>query len=695
MIIDGFLRHPFLRLLVPLVVGIWCGDKYPHTFSLWSCSIAFLLLVLVFVVSNRCFSRWLYGLTISLFLFAIGFQLVSWQLEQTEYIFSNKEAVYKVLIQEEPEMKKRSMLCRSVLIGEYVQGTMLHNCQGNLFLLYFPKDSLTFCLRRGDELLISARLSPPKNNGNPDELDYARFLKRKGITGTAYIDAGHWKVIGHDSSRTFRQVALDCREKVVACYRNLGFSKDELAVLSALTVGDKEELSDDIVETYSVTGASHVLALSGLHIGFIYALLYCLFSILWKQWKYLKPFLLLCIILFLWGFAFLTGLSSSVIRSVIMFSFLAVACLQPEKLLTLNTLAATAFLMLLYNPFWLFDVGFQLSFSAVAAIVVIQPKLYAIWKVKNRFLSYLWGLITVSVAAQLGTAPLVLLYFSRFSTHFLLTNLWVIPMVSLIMYSAVLLLVLMPFPFLQQAFAEVVEMLIRVQNNVLHWIEQLPFASIDGIWVDVWGVVLYYLLIVMIYRVFLRCTARNAYWPLVVLLALFSYNTVSILFFAPHRSFVFYNVRGCPAVHCMAEGHQSWMVCADSLPDIPRMQHFLSSYWNHLRLDEPNVVTKDFSMPGLRVRNQLLCYAGKRVCLLHDARWKNKVANHPISIDYLYISKGYEGGIKELFLLFSIKTVVLDSSLTAYNQEKLIHECINLGVSYFSLSEKGYVRILL
>lgn len=695
MIIDGFLRHPFLRLLVPLVVGIWCGDKFPHTFSLWSCSIAFFFLIIVFIVSNRHFSRWLYGVIISLFLFGLGFQLVSWELGQTKYAFPHKEAVYKVCIQEEPEIKERSIQCRSVLIDEYRQDTTQHNSQGNLFLLYFPKDSLTSSLRRGDELLISTRLSLPINNGNPDEFDYARFLKRKGITGTAYVAVGHWKVIRHDSLRTFRQMALDYREKIVACYRSLGFSKDELAVLSALTVGDKEELSDDIVETYSVTGASHVLALSGLHIGFIYALLYFLFSILWRQWRCLKPFLLLCIILFLWGFAFLTGLSSSVLRSVIMFSFLAVACLQFEKPLTLNTLAATAFLMLLYHPLWLFDVGFQLSFSAVIAIVVFQPKLYALWKIKNRFLSYAWGLITVSVAAQLGTAPLVMLYFSRFSTHFLLTNLWVIPMVSLILYSAVLLLILMPFPFLQQAFAGAVEAIVRIQNNVLHWIEQLPLASVDGIWMDVWGVVLFYLLIVMVYRVFLRYTAHNVYWALCALLVLVSYNAASIQLSASQKSLMFYNVRGCPAVHCMAKGSHSWMVYADSLPDITRMQHILSSYWNHLGLVEPQAITKDFSVPGLSVRNQLLCYAGKRVCLLHDARWKNKVTNHPIPIDYLYISKGYKGNIKELSLLFSIKTVVLDSSLSAYNREKLIHECINLGVSYFSLSEKGSVCILL
>lgn len=167
------------------------------------------------------------------------------------------------------------------------------------FLAYFPKDSATATLRRGDELLVSARLVPPANNGNPDEFDYARYLRRKGYSGTAYVADGHWRKTGHDASRTVSQVALDYREKVVGLYRSLGFETDELAVLAALTVGDKEELSDDIVETYSVSGASHVLALSGLHIGFLYALLLFVLRPLWRRWRRLKP-LLLCFWSFSW-----------------------------------------------------------------------------------------------------------------------------------------------------------------------------------------------------------------------------------------------------------------------------------------------------------------------------------------------------------------------------------------------------------
>ena len=425
MIIDSWQRHPFLRLLMPLVVGILCGDVFPHVLSAWEYVAGFLLFL--FIIGRYKHTGWVYGAAVYLFLGGTGFCLMSWQQGKTAFPFSGKTAVYRVCIREHPEERERSILCRVALLGEVEKDTVTGCPRNHLFLAYFPKDSATATLRRGDELLVSARLVPPANNGNPDEFDYARYLRRKGYSGTAYVADGHWRKTGHDASRTVSQVALDYREKVVGLYRSLGFETDELAVLAALTVGDKEELSDDIVETYSVSGASHVLALSGLHIGFLYALLLFVLRPLWRRWRRLKPLLLLLLVLFLVSFAFFTGLSSSVVRSVIMFSLLAFAGLQPEKPLTLNTLAATAFLMLLCKPVWLFDVGFQLSFSAVAAIVLVQPKLYALWKVDNRFLRYLWGLMTVSMAAQLGTAPLVIFYFSRFSTHFLLTNLWELP----------------------------------------------------------------------------------------------------------------------------------------------------------------------------------------------------------------------------------------------------------------------------
>ena len=680
---------------MPLAGGIVYGEAFPYVLSVgvWMPGLLFLLGIL-FISYRYSFHR-LYGGTVFIFLFCLGATLVGQQVKKTEYTFSNEASVYRVTLDGEPEIKESSILFRGVLNGEVQKDTFLHATAKNVFLLYFPKDSVTYALCRGNELLIYTRLNPPVNNGNPDEFDYARYLVRKGISGTAYVATGHWKIIGYDESHSFRQIALDYRKRVIALYRKLGLKGDELAILSALTVGDKDELSEDIVETYSVTGASHVLALSGLHVGFLYVLFLFILSPLWQRWNYLKPVMLLVIILLLWSFAFFTGLSSSVVRSVIMCSLLVISKLQTENPLTMNTLAVTAFLMLLVNPVWLFDIGFQLSFAAVATILLFQSKMYGLFTIKNYFLRKVWGLVTVSITAQIGTAPLVMLYFSRFSIYFLLTNLWVIPMVTIIMYTVLLLWILIPFPFLQQGVAVALDTLIHIQNVVLHKIEQLPFASIDNIWIDVWEVFFFYLCFILGYRALTRHTVTNTYIALFVIMLGGFYHTFTFLSYVPRRSLEFYNVHGCPVIHCLADNANSWLVCTDSLPNITRLQRTLSPHWNHLRLKQPVLVAGDFSTAEISVHNQIVSYGGKHICLLADGRWHNKQADVPISIDYLYVLKGYKGDIKELTSLFTIGTVVLDSSLSDFYQEKIINDCIRLGISYLSLSKKGSIRILL
>lgn len=208
------------------------------------------------------------------------------------------------------------------------------------------------------------------------------------------------------------------------------------------------------------------------------------------------------------------------------------------------------------------------------------------------------------------------------------------------MYTAVLLFVLMPFPFVQQGVAMALDTMIRVQNAVLHWIEQLPFASIDNIWIDVWGVLLFYLCFMLGYHALTRRTVTNAYIALFALMLSTSYHTFTLLSYVPRRSLEFYNVRGCPAVHCLADNADSWLVCADSLPNITRLQRALSPHWNHLHLEQLVLVTGDFSIPEISVHNRIVSYGGKHICLLADSRWRSKQVDVPISIDYLYISKG-------------------------------------------------------
>lgn len=629
-----------------------------------------------------------------LLIITTGFTIAAQHLSNTTFPTSNHPSIYQITINQTPEKKARSILCPAVVTLTSSKDSTLTTVHNHpQVLLYFQQDSIAATLRRGDRLWIYARIAPPSNKGIPHEFDYARFLQRRGISGTAFIPSGHWEKAGHDSLRTFRQKAADQQEKIVNLYRKLGFQGDELAVLSALTVGDKDELSEDIIETYSITGASHVLALSGLHIGFLYALLWFLTAPIRKRFRLLKVPSLILIIMSLWGFAFLTGLSPSVVRSTCMFSILTLSHLQCEKSVSANTLAATAFFMLILHPMWLFDVGFQLSFVAVTSILMFYSQLNHLYHSRYWLIRKIWNLMSISIAAQIGTAPLVIFYFARFSTHFLFTNLWVIPMVSFILYAAIFLLLLTPFEPLQILIAPYIEKLIQIQNNVLQQIELWPYASFDHLYLDACEVFLIYLTLLLFYRFLKFRIPANAYALLSTLLVFSIYHTIILIRHTPFPSIAFYNISDCPSVHCLSNGPQSWLICPDSIPRTNWLCQSLASHWNSMRLTDPQILTQQYDKYPISLHNNILTYRGKHICLLNDNRWDKKTAKNPLPIDILYISHGYQGGIRELTSLFHIQTVILDGSLSNYSKKIITTECLQLGINYRFLDQEGYIHI--
>lgn len=693
-------RYPFLRLLLPLIAGILCGDRHPSLLPVaWSLVAAGGLCVTYVLTREHRLRMW-FGVAVFACIAFLGHQVMSLHLLRVRYDFPDRAVVWDVRLADGPEEKPGSLLFRADLIAscgeDEAVDTLCPLPRPLRVLLYFPKDSAAFRLKQGHRLLARTVPNLPASRGNPDEFDYARYLLMHGISGTAYVPSGQWLVAGYDSRRTLLQAAAACRAKVVGLYRNLGFRGDELAVLSALTIGERQELSDEINQTYITTGATHVLSLSGLHIGFLYALFYALCAPLWRKKAGLKPWLMLVVVLLLWAFAFITGLESPVVRSVIMFSLLALSTLRPDKPITLNTLTATAFLMLVCRPEWLFDVGFQLSFLAVAGILLLHPVFRSWCPGSNRVMRYVWGLFSVSVAAQIATAPLIVFYFSRFPTHFLLTNLWVVPLVSLVMYAAVILLLLTPFPALQGLWASVLQWMVATQNHVLQRIEHLPYASIEGLWTNVWEILLFYLCVLLLLSFYHRPVPVRLCRALGVLLLLVGSHAYSSLADRPPCGLRFYNVRGCPAVHCI-EGNgsrRSWVVCADSLADSTRLQRSLAPYWNHLRLSAPVFLSGAGQAPWpMVVRDDLVRFHGQSIFLLSGDCWPRSVTGHPFRVDYLHVSSGYRGRLDELLPFLDIGMVVLDASLSAWHRRRLAEECVRLNLPFVQLAEEGCLRI--
>lgn len=455
-------------MVIPLSTGIFFAECFHALFPLDGVLMA--LVVLLACLGGLLFfrsyaHRWMFGAGTVMFLFLAGYARMDILWRQVDQDWPSGKQVYRGTVQESPVEKKQSIQYRVQVNGRDV-------------LLYLPKDAMSHSVDMGDSLLIYTRIGKPVNRNDSSDFDYARYLLHQKVGGMAYVPSGHWKKIERSSMLTLKQKALKVRGKIVDTYRSWGWTGERLAVLSAMTIGDKAELDEDLRDKYSVAGISHVLALSGLHIGIVWMLFSLLLKPLernrwgaWLKWGVSTGML--------WCFAFVSGLEASVVRAVIMCMLMELAKVSGGKALSMNTLGIAAFFMLLYNPFYLFDVGFQLSFMAVISILLYYPLFYRLCPSDSRICRWGWGVMSVSLSAQLGVAPLVMYYFSNFSVYFLLANVVASILVPLIVGLGILALFLSFAPVLQTWVVEVLGWLVDGINLMADEISGWPMASLS------------------------------------------------------------------------------------------------------------------------------------------------------------------------------------------------------------------------
>jgi competence protein ComEC len=297
---------------------------------------------------------------------------------------------------------------------------------------------------------------------------------------------------------------LELRTTLLDRLSESGVDGSVYAVVAAMSLGDKSQLTNDLKDTYAVTGASHILALSGLHLGIIYTLLSLLLDR--RRWQVVSQAV---IIVCIWLYVFLVGMSASVVRSAVMLTVYASLSLGHRDKMSVNTLAFAAIVMLLFNPKSLFDVGFQLSFLAVLSILLFYPLFEGMWPqpflLDHRAFKWLWAMLAVSCAAQIGVAPLIAYYFGRFSNYFLLTNLLVVPAATLILYLSLVVLLI---PSLAYLLIYIVDTL----NHLLSWIATFPGASVEGLHPTLLQVLMVYIIIMAVYLLLRKVASPAREW---------------------------------------------------------------------------------------------------------------------------------------------------------------------------------------
>ena len=302
---------PFLRLLIPTVSGILFCKFISPSLNLFIVGVfSFVIIITSFFFNKRkVYShRWIFGSGILLFLFTLSTQYYQYRLEQVSFDFPKGKTTYIGEVMDLPQQKTRSVACEVHLTYPIDKKVML----------YFEPDSNSLHLNPGDELIVWAQIQPFRNLGNPDDFDYKGYMLGKGFSGSAYVGSINWSRTGRQS-KSIRSKALRVRAKMLYLYKSFDLDDDAYSFISALTLGYKADLSDNLKEAFRASGTSHVLAVSGLHVGVIYLIIITFFSFLGKRGKTFSLKQLL-VLLFLWGYVFVAGMPVSVVRAAIMLS---------------------------------------------------------------------------------------------------------------------------------------------------------------------------------------------------------------------------------------------------------------------------------------------------------------------------------------------------------------------------------------
>lgn len=392
--------------------------------------------------------------------------------------FAKKQCNYlKVWVNNELQESSNIIRFKAKVVSGYQKAKQIR-LSGQM-LLAVKLDSLKpIKLKYGDEIIIPATYTEIEPPYNPAEFDFKAWLGSQNIYHQAFIDQDHIVNNKNNVGNLIIQMALNLREKQVAKYRSLIKSDEAFAVASTLILGYRADLSKETLSAYSKTGTIHALSVSGAHVAIIYVVLDLLFFFLNKN-RALRIVKLLLICTLIWGYALLTGLSPSVVRSAVMISILIAAKVLSKQTNSYNVLAFSVFCQLVYNPFLILDVGFQLSYLAVFGLIYLQPKIYNLLYTDHIWLDKLWSFTAMSLSAQVVTFPLSIYYFHQFPLYFLFANLFIsIPLV-LMMYLGIAVLI-PAFGFLAPVF----EWIINFTNAILKWIANLPYASFSSIWIN-------------------------------------------------------------------------------------------------------------------------------------------------------------------------------------------------------------------
>jgi competence protein ComEC len=534
-----FREIPFLRLYAPLCAGVIVAEAVPRLTLFFLVTGALSLAVMTLrLLRKSYFSDTIFGTAVIAFLLSAGFLLRAMEQKRPGLLSDTRQQV-TVRLSGYPEKKNASWALRAKIV--MTRDGDSPGPSGRPVMLWFMGDSLPGAWKPGDRLVLFIRPRQIENNGNPCEFNYRRYLEGQGVKQMAFFRAADITGYVPDGRRNLRELSLIVAHRMIAAFRKAGLRGEELGLVTALTIGDKELLGREHLTSFSRSGAMHIMAVSGLHVGMISLALSWLLFFLRGRLRIIRA---LIIVPALWGFAFITGLSPSVLRATIMFSFLQAGSLMHRPPSSMNSLLASAFILTAMRPAVLFEAGFQLSYLAVAFIIIFYSPLYRLLRSKNRIADRLWQMTAVSLVAQAGTLALTVRLFNIFPLLFLLTNIVVIPVSFIVLILAMLLLVASPFPPLSALFAFLLDNLARFTLNFTGMISSMDHGVLTGVGLSAVETLLLTAASALLLTSLVRVRKLTVKPFLAVMVLLVTCNTVKAAQEMRRERVIVYNIRG-------------------------------------------------------------------------------------------------------------------------------------------------------
>lgn len=702
---------PAVRLLIPYLAGILIAIGCLHFFEsplvfepylllIFFTHLGIILVLCLFLLwlnkqehaASVYRLRFISGTAIQALLFSLGMLLViiNTSVFEKDHIIHQKELPEKYIgiVNDVPVRKEKTTMLNVRL--KFAGDSIMQNVSGNV-LVMMRTDSASNKIHYGDEILFAGKLELLSEPKNPYEFNYAQYQRFHNIYYRTFLNENQWKILAHDKANWVLAKIYALRDFFLSLIAKFATTKDEFAVASAIMLGYRDYMNADIVQAYASSGALHVLSVSGLHVGVLFIGLQFVFGFMnnkGNRWRYAQAAIFISIMLL---YAVLTGLSPSVLRAVVMFSFFVIGKAINRNANMYNILAVSCLLLLLWNPYLITEIGFKLSYLAVLGIVIFYPLFYNRLQFKNKFIDGAWSITCLSLAAQLTTFPVSLYYFHQFPNLFLISNLVVIPACDLVLYSGMLLLLIYKIPFVFDVVGNVFYWLILGVNKFIYFIDKLPFALIEEIQVSQTEMYLLYVLIVLCLLYIYTPKGKYFLWLMSAMVFFAGIRAIRLINNEAQHSFVVYSVKRHSAM-CFVNNTQLYPVIDSALlSDENAMLFHIKKHWWAMGLNENSMVENpDFVKVYELPFGKLYEFRGRKILQLTQTVSNNSVTEK-LDVDEIVLSNNQSQKISTLTQLFSFQKIIFDSSNGFYKIKKWREDCGAKNVPFYDVSEYAYI----